>query len=301
MNGGGGFGSSTWDTAGCFNTTGGLVGGTLGYNYQIGHAVLGAEGDIDWASINGTTTTGACPAGCTTSNSWLSTVRGRVGYAADRFLPYVTGGGAFGNINATTAGLTDAPRPMQAGPSAPASNSPSPAIGRPKRNISTSISANSIAAPTCGARDRQRVVHAPTSFVAASTIGSERVLRLSVRSSEKRAKPRGESPGAFLLPRAAAAARPSPPSRRMRRHARGEAHRARRRGAGDRRANFRQSADRDNRARRRARSGRHLEARGLSRAPAARLPARRAHGSTFPAWCSNHFGSCFSGARQRPS
>ena len=61
---------------------------------------------IDWASISGTTTTAACPAGCKTGDSWLSTVRGRVGYAADRFLPFITGGAALGNINATTAGLT---------------------------------------------------------------------------------------------------------------------------------------------------------------------------------------------------
>jgi len=106
LNGGGAFGSSTWDTAGSINTSGGLVGGTIGYNYQINHFVVGAEADIDWAGISGTTTTAACPAGCKTGDSWLSTVRGRVGYAADRFLPFVTGGAALGNINATTAGLT---------------------------------------------------------------------------------------------------------------------------------------------------------------------------------------------------
>ena len=106
LNGGGAFGSSTWDTAGSINTSGGLVGGTIGYNYQINHFVVGAEADIDWASISGTTTTAACPAGCKTGDLWLSTVRGRVGYAADRFLPFVTGGAALGNINATTAGLT---------------------------------------------------------------------------------------------------------------------------------------------------------------------------------------------------
>ncbi len=105
VNGGGGLGRSTWDTTGGFNIDGGIVGGTVGYNYQFGQAVLGIEGDIDWSGIKGTTTTG-CPAGCTTSNSWLSTVRGRLGYAADRFMPYVTGGAAFGNINAATAGLT---------------------------------------------------------------------------------------------------------------------------------------------------------------------------------------------------
>jgi len=105
VNGGGGLGWSNWDTAGGFHTDGGVVGGTVGYNYQIGHAVVGGEGDIDWSSISGSTTSAGCPAGCGTANSWLSTVRARVGYAADRFLPYVTGGAAFGNINATTPGL----------------------------------------------------------------------------------------------------------------------------------------------------------------------------------------------------
>jgi outer membrane immunogenic protein len=106
INGGGALGSSKWDTAGSFNTSGGLVGGTIGYNYQISHVVLGVEGDMDWASISGTTTNAGCPAGCKTSDSWLSTVRGRAGYAFDRFLPYVTGGAAFGDIRANTAGLT---------------------------------------------------------------------------------------------------------------------------------------------------------------------------------------------------
>ena len=30
--------------------------------------------------------------------NWFGTVRGRVGYAFDRFLPYVTGGFAYGNV-----------------------------------------------------------------------------------------------------------------------------------------------------------------------------------------------------------
>src|SRR5579872_3657057 len=106
VNGGGALGTSAWDTAGSFNTSGGVVGGTVGYNYQINHFVVGVEGDVDWASISGKTTSAVCPPGCRTSDSWLSTVRGRAGYAIDRFMPYVTGGAAFGNINANTAGLT---------------------------------------------------------------------------------------------------------------------------------------------------------------------------------------------------
>ena len=105
VNGGGGLGRSNWDSAGAFDIDGGVVGGTIGYNYQIGSAVIGGEGDIDWSGINGSTTTIGCPAGCTTKDSWLSTVRARFGYAADRFMPYVTGGAAFGNINASTPGL----------------------------------------------------------------------------------------------------------------------------------------------------------------------------------------------------
>jgi outer membrane immunogenic protein len=99
INGGGGLGRSNWDTAGGFNVSGGVVGGTVGYNYQIAHAVFGVEGDVDWSGIQGST------GGASTSNSWLSTVRGRIGYAADRFMPYITGGGAFGTINASAPGV----------------------------------------------------------------------------------------------------------------------------------------------------------------------------------------------------
>jgi outer membrane immunogenic protein len=104
VNGGGGFGRSDWDSTGSFDISGGLVGGTVGYNYQFGQAVAGIEGDIDWADINGTTNT-FCTFGCKTSDTWLSTVRGRLGYAADRFLPFVTGGLAFGDVRATTPGF----------------------------------------------------------------------------------------------------------------------------------------------------------------------------------------------------
>jgi outer membrane immunogenic protein len=107
LNGGGAFGSSTWDSTGSRDISGGLVGGTIGYNYQWGQAVFGVEGDIDWASISGSTNN-LCPAGCRTSDTWLSTVRGRIGYAADRFMPFVTGGAAFGDIRASTPGFATA-------------------------------------------------------------------------------------------------------------------------------------------------------------------------------------------------
>jgi outer membrane immunogenic protein len=104
LNGGGGWGSSTWDRAGSVDLSGGLIGGTAGFNWQTGQVVLGMEGDVDWSGMSGTTST-LCPAGCTTQNNWLGTVRGRLGYSFDRFLPYLTGGLAVGDIQASTPGF----------------------------------------------------------------------------------------------------------------------------------------------------------------------------------------------------
>jgi outer membrane immunogenic protein len=100
VNGGGGWGHSWWQgPATGVGLSGGQVGGTAGYNWQYGNAVLGLEGDLDWSNLSGTSNSALCP-GCGTSDSWLSTVRGRVGYAFDRFLVYGTGGAAFGDVRA---------------------------------------------------------------------------------------------------------------------------------------------------------------------------------------------------------
>lgn len=114
INGGGGWGNSDSSTpfASSYRTSGGMVGGTLGYNWQFGRTVLGVEGDIGWSGIRGSSACGATS--CETRNDWLSTVRGRVGYAADRFLPYITGGLAIGNVNHSIAGVGSS-NPTQAG------------------------------------------------------------------------------------------------------------------------------------------------------------------------------------------
>jgi outer membrane immunogenic protein len=109
VNGGGGWGHSYWDTsADRIGLSGGLAGGTAGYNWQFGNAVLGIEGDIDWANLKGTNSSTLCPAGCSTSDTWLSTVRGRAGYAFGGVLPFVTGGLALGDIRAATPGFAGA-------------------------------------------------------------------------------------------------------------------------------------------------------------------------------------------------
>ncbi len=91
---------------GSFDLSGGVAGGTLGYNYQMGQAVLGLEGDIGWSGIRGNTACGGL--NCETRNNWLGTARVRLGYAADRFMPYVTGGAAFGDIRTSVTGFGDA-------------------------------------------------------------------------------------------------------------------------------------------------------------------------------------------------
>ena len=114
INGGWGFGKSDWNTpafggfgafdTGNFNINGGLVGGTVGAQWQVDAWVFGIEGDFDGSWIDGhSSVSPVCNlVNCETKNKWLATARGRLGYAADRVLIYATGGGAFGDIVANT-------------------------------------------------------------------------------------------------------------------------------------------------------------------------------------------------------
>lgn len=106
VNGGYGFGNSTWSNAfgstGSFSTNGGFAGGTLGANFQASQFVFGVEGDVDWTDLKGTSSSLVCTSYCQTANNWLGTLRGRLGFAADRILFYGTGGAAFGDVKATT-------------------------------------------------------------------------------------------------------------------------------------------------------------------------------------------------------
>jgi outer membrane immunogenic protein len=105
VNGGGGWGHSFTNLSGGMSTSGGVAGGTVGYNAQFGHWVVGFEGDIDWSDVSGSTSAAGCP-GCSVQNNWLSTARGRVGYAYGRWLPYITGGLAVGDVQANAPGFS---------------------------------------------------------------------------------------------------------------------------------------------------------------------------------------------------
>ncbi|TDR34846.1 outer membrane protein [Aquamicrobium defluvii] len=83
----------------------GFLGGlTAGYNWQLDSIVLGIEADIS-NGPEGKTAQGtfgpswSCISGdCNADIEWFGTVRGRLGYAVDRFLVYGTGGFAFGHV-----------------------------------------------------------------------------------------------------------------------------------------------------------------------------------------------------------
>jgi outer membrane immunogenic protein len=109
LNGGYAFGSSNWSlngiSSGSFNTNGFLFGGTLGGNFQTGRFVFGLEADLDWSGLTGSTFSAGCGAiagfagaTCQTKSDWLSTARGRIGYAFDRALLYATGGLALAGV-----------------------------------------------------------------------------------------------------------------------------------------------------------------------------------------------------------
>lgn len=107
INGGYGWGSSDWDSPLItVKPKGGLIGGTLGYNWQNGAIVYGVEGDVDYSMIKDSQTCALGP--CEVDNKWLATARLRLGYAFDRWLPYLTGGAAFGDVEATRAGINPA-------------------------------------------------------------------------------------------------------------------------------------------------------------------------------------------------
>jgi outer membrane immunogenic protein len=81
----------------------GVVGGLqAGYNYQIQNFVVGIEGDLDWSSASGAhdlTSGGYLYYHHSASVPFFADLRGRLGYAFDRFLPYVTGGVVVADIH----------------------------------------------------------------------------------------------------------------------------------------------------------------------------------------------------------
>jgi outer membrane immunogenic protein len=105
--GGGAWASSDWHSNGLpvtsISNSGGIVGGTVGFNFQNGRWLLGIETDLSTGLRLRTheSSAGFCTGGlgCVADVEWLGTVRGRLGYAHHRMLFYVTGGAAFARID----------------------------------------------------------------------------------------------------------------------------------------------------------------------------------------------------------
>ncbi len=107
-------GVAVFTGAGTTNLNGVIGGGQIGYNWQTGNLLFGVEADIQGSgetavSNMGCGVIGACSLSVSDHIRWFGTARGRVGYAADRWLFYITGGGAWqglsSDVGATVTGV----------------------------------------------------------------------------------------------------------------------------------------------------------------------------------------------------
>ena len=79
----------------------GFVGGFYaGYNFDLGNnIILGVDGDFTYNDVKDSFDEDlGIITGAESELRWSGAVRGRAGYAAGRFLPYIAGGVAFGSV-----------------------------------------------------------------------------------------------------------------------------------------------------------------------------------------------------------
>ena len=110
-----------------YRVNGPVAGLFVGGNYQINKIVLGVEGDWQWSNLTGNNqilaplgAVGAFPGGPFTISTTVkdyAAVRGRLGFAFDRFLLFGTGGWAWGNPLTSFALVGAAPFVNQGGSS----------------------------------------------------------------------------------------------------------------------------------------------------------------------------------------
>jgi outer membrane immunogenic protein len=112
INGGGASSHNCWDltattgvgavpptSVGCHNATGGLVGGQVGYRWQMTNWVFGVEAQGDWANLKGSNisgigTFGGQPFLNQTKIDAIGLFTGQIGYAWNNLLWYGKGGAA---------------------------------------------------------------------------------------------------------------------------------------------------------------------------------------------------------------
>jgi outer membrane immunogenic protein len=83
-----------------YNINGFLGGAAVGWNWQVNPwLVLGIESGVTWTGIDDTAACGSFT--CRTEMPWMFDITGRVGYAVDRALFYVKGGGVWAHSEYT--------------------------------------------------------------------------------------------------------------------------------------------------------------------------------------------------------
>jgi outer membrane immunogenic protein len=89
------------NSEGCHDATGGLLGGQIGYRWQVTNWVFGIEAQGDWADLKGSngSLTAIIPYTNQTRIDAIGLFTGQVGYAWNNVLWYVKGGAAVTNDN----------------------------------------------------------------------------------------------------------------------------------------------------------------------------------------------------------
>jgi outer membrane immunogenic protein len=93
---------------GGYDLSGALAGGTFGCNYQFNSFVIGIEDDISWTNKRGSARDMPpfnIAAVSSTRERWIDTLRGRAGFAWDRFFVYGTAGAAWAGTDVNVVNL----------------------------------------------------------------------------------------------------------------------------------------------------------------------------------------------------
>jgi outer membrane immunogenic protein len=99
VHGGFGWGSGTKDADFLDSLSGGLFGAQVGYNFQANPWLVGFETDIAYSGLSDS----AGPASI--DLNWIGSTTGRIGFTYDKWLFYGKGGVAYGDLEATQAGV----------------------------------------------------------------------------------------------------------------------------------------------------------------------------------------------------
>ncbi len=108
--------TATNTAIGSVEPSGGLFGGTIGYNWHTGPYVFGLEGDYAWANIKSNNPCPNAAFACHSELKSFGTFRARAGMAFGATLLYATGGLAFGEQNIRTVNLAGAAVPPSGSP-----------------------------------------------------------------------------------------------------------------------------------------------------------------------------------------